>query len=135
MAAVGAHELNLTGRGEPSVVRVEDVTADFFSVLGVAPLAGRAFVPGDDAPGSAPVVVISDELWRSRFGADPDLIGKNIDLDKRPFTVVGVMPGSFHFSFFEEGRSRQLWIPVVQDPLFGGFAKSPTVHLFAPWRG
>jgi len=131
MAAVGAHELNLTGRGEPSVVRVEDVTADFFSVLGIAPLAGRAFVPGDDVPGSAPVVVISDELWRSRFGADPGLIGKNIDLDKRPFTVVGVMPGSFHFSFFEEGRSRQLWIPVVQDPLFGSFAKSPTVHLFS----
>jgi len=130
MAAVSAHELNLTGRGEPMVVRVGDVTADFFSVLGVAPLAGRAFLPADDAQGAAPVVVISEDLWRNRFGADPGLIGSNIDLDKRSFTVVGVMPGNFRFSFFEEGLSRQLWIPILQDPLFSGVAESPTVHFF-----
>jgi putative ABC transport system permease protein len=128
MAAVQAHELTLTGRGEPTVVRVGDVTADFFSVLGVPPLVGRTFLPSDDQPGGAPVVVISDQLWRGRFGADPGLIGSTIDLDKRPFTVVGVMPGAFHFSFLEEGPSRQLWIPIVQDPLFGGWARRPTLH-------
>jgi len=130
MAAVAAHELNLTGRGDPMVVRVGDVTADFFSVLGVAPLEGRAFLPGDDAQGAAPVVVISEDLWRDRFGADPGLIGSSIDLDQRSFTVIGVMPGSFRFAFFDEGQSRQLWIPIVQDPLFGGVAMQPTVHFF-----
>jgi len=130
MSAVAAHELNLTGRGEPMVVRVGDVTSEFFSVLGVQPLLGRAFIPADDQPGAAPVVVLSYDLWRSRFGADPGLVGTNIDLDKRSFTVVGVMPARFQFSFFDEGPSRQLWIPIVQDPLFGPPTTQPTMHLY-----
>jgi len=131
MAGVTGHELTLTGRGEPTVVRVGDVTADFFSVLGVPPLMGRTFLPPDDEPGAAPVAVISEGLWRDRFGADPGLIGSAIDLDKRPFTVVGVMPGAFHFSFFEEGPSRELWIPIVQDPLFGPWTKRPNQDVFS----
>jgi putative ABC transport system permease protein len=131
MAAVEGHELNLTGRGEPTVVRVGDVTADFFSVLGVAPMAGRGFLPKDDEPGGAPVAVISYELWRGHFGADPGLIGTNIDLDQRTFTVVGVMPPSFHFSFAEESGRRQLWIPITQDPSFSPIAKSPIEHFFS----
>jgi predicted permease len=128
MAAVNGHELTLTGRGEPSVVRVGDVTADFFTVLGVAPQMGRAFLPEDDEQGAAPVVVISDGLWRSHFGANPDLVGRTIDLDKRPFTVVGVMPPNFRFSL--DGRGGQLWIPIVQDPLFGPLAKRPNGDFF-----
>lgn len=128
MAAVQGHELTLTGRGEPMVVKVGDVTADFFSVLGVVPLRGRTFVPADDEQGAAPVAVISEGLWRSRFGGDPDLVGGTIDLDKRSFTVVGVMPGNFRFSL--DRRGGQLWIPVVQDPLFGGLTKLPNVDLF-----
>ncbi len=131
MAGATAHELTLTGRGEPTVVRVGNVTADFFAVLGVAPLAGRTFLPADDEPGAAPVVVISEGLWRSRFGADPGMIRSTINLDKRAFTVVGVMPRSFRFSFFEEGPSRQLWIPVVQDPLFGPWTKRPNQDVFS----
>jgi putative ABC transport system permease protein len=126
MAGAQAHDLTLTGHGEPTVVRVGDVTADFFSVLGVAPLMGRAFLPADDAQGAAPVAVIGEELWRSRFNADPGLIGRNIDLDKRSFTVIGVMPGTFRFSF--NGPSRQLWIPIVQDPLFGPWTKRQGGH-------
>ncbi len=126
MAAVQGHELTLTGRDEPMVVKVGDVTADFFSVLGVAPLAGRTFLPADGEEGSAPVAVLSEGLWRSRFGADPDLIGRTIDLDKRPFTVVGVMPGNFRFEL--DGRGGQLWIQVVQDPLFGPLTKRPGGH-------
>jgi len=130
MAAVAGHELNLTGRGEPMVVRVGDVTSEFFSVLGVKPMLGRAFVAADDQPGAAPVVVLSFDLWRSRFGADPSLVGTNIDLDKKSFTVAGVMPARFQFSFFDEGPSRQLWIPIVEDPLFGPPATQPGQHLF-----
>jgi predicted permease len=131
MATVSGHELNLTGRGEPMVVRVGDVTSDFFAVLDVAPLMGRGFLPADDEPGAAPVTVISYDLWRSRFGSDRGLIGSSIDLDKRSFTVIGVMPASFRFSFFDEGPSRQLWIPIIQDPFLGGIAKSPTGHVFS----
>jgi putative ABC transport system permease protein len=130
MAAVAAHELTLTGRGEPTVVHVGDVTSEFFSVLGVPPAAGRGFLPQDDVPGGEPVAVISDDLWRGRFGANPALIGSSIELDKRSFTVVGVMPSGFRFSFIDEGPSRQVWIPIVQDPFFGPMAKRPTVHLF-----
>ncbi len=130
MAAVAAHELNLTGRGEPMVVRVGDVTSEFFSVLGVKPLLGRAFLAADDQPGAAPVVVLSYDLWRSRFAADPSLVGSSIDLDKKSFTVVGVMPARFQFSFFDEGPGRQLWIPIVQDPLFGPPAMQPLQHLY-----
>ena len=126
MAAVQGHELTLTGRDEPMVVKVGDVTADFFSVLGVAPLTGRTFLPEDGEQGAAPVAVLSDGLWRSRFGADPDLIGRTIDLDKRSFTVVGVMPGNFRFSL--DGRGGQLWIPMVQDPFFGPLTKGPGGH-------
>jgi len=129
MAAVQGHDLNLTGHGEPMVVRVGDVTAGFFSVLGVPPMLGRTFLPGDDAEGAAPVVVISHTLWRSRFGADPGLVGQTIDLDKRSFTVVGVMPAGFWFSTSEEGPSRQLWIPIVQDPLFGPIARRPNADV------
>jgi len=131
MAGVTAHELTLTGRDEPTVVRVGDVTADFFSVLGVPPLAGRTFLPADDEQGAAPVAVISEDLWRNRFGTDPGLIGSTIDLDKRSFTVVGLMPANFRFSFFEEGPSRQLWIPIVQDPLFGPWTKRPNQDVFS----
>src|SRR2546422_7526063 len=128
MAVVQGHELTLTGRGEPMVAKVGDVTADFFSVLGVAPLRGRAFLPADDEQGAAPVAVLSEGLWRSRFGADPELIGRTIDLDKRSFTVVGVMPGNFRFLL--DGKGGQLWIPVVQDPLFGPLTKRSGEHLF-----
>jgi predicted permease len=128
MAAVQGHELNLTGGGEPMVVKVGDVTADFFPVLGVPPMMGRALLPSDDEEGAAPAVVLSAGLWRSRFGADPDLIGKAIDLDKRSFTVVGVMPASFRFVL--DGRGGQLWIPIAQDPSFGPVAKRPNNGFF-----
>ncbi len=128
MAAVQGHELNLTGGGEPMVVKVGDVTADFFPVLGVPPMMGRAFLPADDDQGAAPAVVLSEGLWRSRYGADPDLVGKAIDLDKRSFTVVGVMPATFRFSL--DGRGGQLWIPIVQDPTFGPVAKRPNLGSF-----
>ena len=128
MALVNGHELTLTGRGEPMVVKVGDVTASFFSVLGVPPMLGRAFLPEDDEQGAAPVAVISDGLWRDRFGADPGLIGSTIELDKRSFTVVGVMPPNFRFEL--DGRGGQLWIPIVQDPLFGPLTQRPNGDFF-----
>lgn len=117
VAANQEHQLTLTGAGEPTVLTTNVVTPEIFSVLGVKPLAGRTFLPEDGKRGAAPVVIISENLWRSRFGADPDLVGRSISLDKRPFTVVGIMPANFRSLLLVEHED--IWIPIVQDPMFG----------------
>ena len=117
MAGIMAHDLTLTGRGEPTVARTVVSTPQLFSVLGAKPLLGRSFVPDDGKRGAVPVVIVSENLWRTRFGADPKIIGSSVTLDHRQFTVIGVMPASFRSPFFTE--SREVWIPVAQDPLFG----------------
>jgi predicted permease len=117
IAGTQHHQLTLTGRGEPTVVNTSVVTPELFSVFGEKPLSGRNFLPEDGKPGAPPVVILSENLWRGYFGEDPNIIGTSIDLDARPFTVVGIMPSSFRFPQLTE--SDQLWIPVVQDPLFG----------------
>ncbi|HTV60077.1 MAG TPA: ABC transporter permease [Verrucomicrobiae bacterium] len=117
VAANQEHQLTLTGVGEPTVLTTNVVTPELFSVLGVKPLAGRTFLPEDGKRGAAPVVIVSENLWRSRFGADPNLVGRSISLDKRPFTVVGIMPASFRSLLLVEHED--IWIPIVQDPMFG----------------
>jgi putative ABC transport system permease protein len=110
----------LTGRGRPAKLVGRIVTANFFSVLGVAPALGRVFVPDDDRPGAGRVVVLGDGLWRDRFGAAPDVVGRAIDLDGESFTVVGVMPPRFAYP-----RGAELWTPVV--PAVGALAEDPKV--------
>jgi len=121
------HQLTLTGRGEPSVVDTSVVTAEFFSVFGEAPLAGRIFTPEDGKPGAPAVVMLSEGLWRAKFGGDPSVIGSSIDLDKKPFTVVGVMPAQFRFPLLS--KSEEVWIPLAQDPVFSNFMPFRQGHL------
>jgi len=117
MAGNSFHDLTLTGAGEPLIVNTADVTPEIFPLLGAKPLAGRTLVPEDGKQGAAPVAVVSENLWHSRFGSDPALIGHSITLDMRPFTVVGILPESFTYP---DGAPRQdVWISVAQDPLFG----------------
>ncbi|HXZ19410.1 MAG TPA: ABC transporter permease [Candidatus Acidoferrales bacterium] len=116
MGSNGNHELTLTGRGDPEVVSVADVTPEIFSLLGAKPMTGRLFLPADAKPGAPAVVILSESLWRGLFHSDPQILGSSINLDRRPFTVVGVLPQSFRFS--ARTRSNLLWIPVTQDPLF-----------------
>jgi putative ABC transport system permease protein len=123
IAGLVSHSLTLTGRGEPSEARTIVVTDNFFSVLGTKPLLGRTLLPGDGQRGAAPVVVLSENMWRSQFEADPKIIGNPITLDMRPYTVVGVMPAEFRTPFFDQAD--QLWIPLVQDPLFSGWMTHP----------
>ena len=117
MASSQRHELTLTGSGEPAVVRTSVVTPGFFSVLDGRPLLGRTFVPEDGKQGAAPVVILSENLWRETFGGDPKIVGRSINLDKRSFTVIGIMHAGFRSPVF--AKSEQIWIPLVQDPLFG----------------
>ncbi len=126
MAASQHHQLTLTGRGEPAVVNTTGVTPEFFSLFGEKPLAGRIFFPEDGKPGAAPVVILSEDLWRGSFGADPNVIGRSINLDKRSFTVVGIMPGTFRFPVL----AQQLWIPLAQDPLFRSWMERRAGHWF-----
>jgi predicted permease len=119
MAGSQQHQLTLTGRGEPSVVNTSVVTPELFSVFGQRPIVGRPFYPEDGKPGAPAAVILSENLWRGSFGADPKVIGSSINLDKRSFTIVGVMPAVFRFPILT--ASEQLWIPLVQDPLFGSW--------------
>ncbi len=87
--------MNLTEAGSPERLWGERVTANYFQVLGVSPSQGRAFLPEEDRPGAEREAILSDELWRSRFGADPYLLGSAITLDGEKYTVVGLMPPGF----------------------------------------
>ena len=124
-AGVQRHDLTLTGSGDPRVVTTGVVTPEIFRLLNVSPLAGRYLFPEDEVKGAAPVVVLSEGLWRTQFGADPSLLGRSIRLDQRPFTVVGIMPGSFRVPVF--GR-QEIWIPMAQDPLFSGWIPNRGQH-------
>ena len=127
LAGILAHQLTLTERGEPSVVNTSVVTPELFALLDVKPLAGRIFYPADGKRGAPPVALVSEELWRSRFGADPNILGTSINLDKRPFTVIGIIPASFRTPFFN--TKQEVWIPLVQDPVFSTFMAQRGTHL------
>lgn len=116
MAGNQFHGMTLTSGGEPAELSVAIVTPEIFPLLEAKPLLGRAFLSQDGMQGAAPVAMISEDLWRARFSSNPNLIGQSITLDKRSFTVVGIMPAGFRFPL---RIPEDVWIPLVQDPLFG----------------
>lgn len=108
---VGAFRTGSAGLSDgtrPERVDVGLVSPTLFPLLAVHPLVGRPFVPADAAPGAPRVVLLSDALWRQRYGGDPHILGREIRLDLRPTTVVGVMPPRFAFPY-----RQQLWIPLT----------------------
>jgi putative ABC transport system permease protein len=94
MASYDRIGLNLTGRGMPDRVFGEQVTWNYFEVLATPPALGRAFLPDDDVAGAPPVVVLSDALWRQRFGGDPGVLHQTMILDGTAHTIIGVMPAT-----------------------------------------
>jgi putative ABC transport system permease protein len=92
------------------------ITANFFDVLEVRPAVGRTFLPADEGPGAPRVAVLSDTLWRLRFGGRPDVVGQTTRLNDEPYTIVGVMPRGIDYP-----EKAQLWVPphwrVPDDPL------------------
>ena len=91
--------LNLTGNGEPLQVPIARVSPGFFPMLGIQPQFGRPFTVEEGTPGGKPVVILSDALWRTRFHADPNIIGQTLMLDSVASTIVGVLPGGARFPF------------------------------------
>jgi putative ABC transport system permease protein len=108
---------DVTGAGAPFHAAAERVTASLFPVLGIGPWLGRTFTQKEDEK-AAPVTVISYALWRERFQGDPGVLGKTIDLDRRPYTIIGVMPRNFEFPL-DAGRlsRRDLWVPMSFTPI------------------
>ena len=98
MAAYSAQaEYTLTGAGTPERLRGTMATESFLKVLGVTPQIGRNFLPEEDRPTGTKTAILSDALWRTKFGADPGVLGRVIALDDTPYTVVGVLPRDFEF--------------------------------------
>ena len=120
LAAYREEDYNLTGMGEPERVAGEMVSASFFPVLGVMPALGRTFLPEEDQVGARPVVLISDSLWKRKFGSAPDAVGKTLTLSGAGYTIVGVIPASFHYSGNNFGSGSDVYAPIGQwnDPTF-----------------
>ena len=107
-AKMGGGEFTLTGSGIPETIPGNQVTADYFRVLGVSPVLGRGFVASDDVPGAARVVLVSHRLWTHRFASDTSLIGRTLRLNDETFTVIGVLPATYD----EAGIDEDMWSPV-----------------------
>jgi putative ABC transport system permease protein len=98
--------------GDPEQVTGASVTARFFAILKVAPLIGRIFVAGEDAPGTPSRVVLSESIWRRRFGASPAVLGRTILVSGAPATVIGVMPGAVRFP----RGDTEVWVNLLLTP-------------------
>jgi putative ABC transport system permease protein len=109
MAASRNVSLSLTGGAVPEEILGRQVSWNLFRVLGVQPLLGRDFVAEEDNANTGDVAILSHALWRQSFGADPQIVGKKIDLDNEKFTVIGVMPQGFEFP----DRTSAIWIPLA----------------------
>jgi len=112
LAIYSVSGVNLTGSGEPERLPISNVTADFFKVLGVNPIAGRGFQEGEDTAGKNSVCVIGYGFWQRRFAGDPNVVGQTLTLNQTPVQIVGVMPVNFKFPRAET----DVWIPLAFDP-------------------
>ena len=118
LAAYSRGDLQLSGSGRPERFTGFRITAGFFHVLGLHPALGREFNTRDEIPGNDQCVILSDRLWRDRFGADPNILGRKIMLDSQPFSVAGVMPpGTDHpgneYNGVAYGQTVDLWWPFA----------------------
>jgi predicted permease len=104
---------SLTGMGDAEEQRAELVSSDFFSLLGVKPILGRLFAPGEDEIGREPLVIISEGFWQRKFGSRPDVLGRVLTLDGRNYTIVGVLPANFNLAV-SNFRTCDIYVPIGQ---------------------
>jgi len=113
MAALREQQIDLTFPGAPSHIKASQISSGFFSTLGTELALGREFTPQENQPGGAPVVVISDHVWRERFGGSPEALGKSVTLDGVDYSIVGVAPPGFRLNL-----AADVFTPLGQlDPL------------------
>ncbi|HEY6186732.1 MAG TPA: ABC transporter permease [Pyrinomonadaceae bacterium] len=113
LAGFSFRSFALTGRETPELVSGAAVTDSFFRVLGVEPVLGRSFQPGDELQGGPRLVLMSYGLWQSRFGGDPSIVGKPIISSGNSYTVIGILPASFKFA---PTPAAELWTPLTPTP-------------------
>ena len=111
LGAAGFANFNLTGEGEPEQFGGGTLTPSLFPLLGIRPVLGRSFADGEDRPGSARVAMISEGLWKRRFGGDPSVVGRSLTLNGVDHTVVGIAPASL--ALLSNG---DIWIPLTIQP-------------------
>ncbi|MGH9593311.1 MAG: ABC transporter permease, partial [Bryobacteraceae bacterium] len=107
MALYGEGAANILGEGEAERVPVSGTTDGLFDVLGVHPLMGRTYTRDEDRPKGPAVVVLGEDLWRRRYGSDPNIIGRVLNIGGKPTRVIGVMPASFRFP-----QVAEMWMPL-----------------------
>jgi predicted permease len=113
MAGFRSAEISLTGSGESERVTAEMLSADFFGILGVKPRMGRTFTADEDRLGASPVALISEGFWRRKFGSAPDMVGRTILLDGTGYSVIGIVPASFHLGVANFHNS-DVYVPLGQ---------------------
>jgi predicted permease len=111
LGAIGFASFNLSGQGDPEQFAGSTITPSVFPLLGLHPVAGRAFQDGEDEPGRPPVVMISEGLWKRRFGADGSLVGRSLTLNGLDYLVAGVVPAALGVI-----AAGDVWVPLVIDP-------------------
>lgn len=107
-----SYNVSAEGGKLPEKIDAAWCTWDFFSVLGATPAVGRGFGVQDDRPDAAATAILSNSFWMRRYSGDPEIVGKTIWLDAKPYTVIGVLPASFTFSSSFGGSTLQVWTPV-----------------------
>jgi len=112
LAAYDNGTLVLSGDGRPERFNGAFLTANALDQIRVKPMLGRGFLPGEDAPGAEPVVLLGYGVWKSRYGGDPGVVGRRVRINSAPGTIIGVMPAGFGFPDSEEA-----WTPLRLDPL------------------
>ena len=120
-AGFAAQSVNLTGTEQPDRLVGSFVTDNFFKTLKVDVALGRGFMPGEDQPEAQRVIIASHTVWRDRFGADPNLLGRSLILNGQPHTVIGVLPESFHFQWGDA----DVWMPIRSYPNFSDDRRKP----------
>ncbi|MGD1081490.1 MAG: ABC transporter permease [Candidatus Sulfotelmatobacter sp.] len=117
LAAFRGGQFDLSGGTEPQRVHVDRVNANLFSLLGVQPSIGRAFTADEDHPGHLEAI-LSHGLWQRQFGADPNIVGRTVTLNRQPYTVIGVMPRTFVFPLpgMNQGDASDLFVPMAFTP-------------------
>jgi hypothetical protein len=112
LGVFGRRSITLGGDPEPLRLRASNISPRIFSMLGTAPVAGRLFGDAESQPGNDKVILLSERLWRSRFSADPSIVGRHCTIDDSVFTIVGVLPASFAFP----DSDTAVWLPFVEVP-------------------
>jgi len=123
IAAFGGSSLTLTGDGDPIQLQGARISSEYFSVIGVNPVVGRVFLTEEYEPGKGQVVILSNALWKSRYGSDPNVASRTVTLNGERYSVVGVMPPGLYpmrpttggnISFAEQ--EQQFWTPITLNP-------------------